>query len=210
MKTYRCEKPSQSSPNIDAIVVNFDSISRSQVNYRLQKVRRSKRIAEKRKKDPTNIIVDTARPSTSMPYPARKVQFRRGTKRKTAIDESHEIQHEFEDQFGSFEQDPYAALRSLAINSGQNRFSFSSSLFRKIASNNDVTDIPIDLLNNEKLEAEIDTEADTQNVARVFQRFQFSFSKRSSLLSCASCGIRNFTMGNETFHSVDLLSLIHI
>ncbi len=74
-------------------------------------------------------------------------------------------------ELSAFERDPRAALLSLAVNSGQARFHISPDLFCHIANDSIIETDPIALQNLEHLEAEIDAEAQNENLGRIFHHF---------------------------------------
>ena len=202
------------NPVIANIVGSHDELDLQNIREKkeIQKVRRSTRIAERRSElQNRGLIISSEKTPTE-----------RGKKRVSPIEALTEIddqdatlvgkaqsQSSFsaECEVATFEHDPHAALCNLAINSGHSRFPVSRCLFRKIANDTEIENDPEALQNIEELEAEIDAEAENKNLEDIFARFQEAFDKNATLFSCACCGIRTFSMGEETFHTVNLRDL---
>lgn len=105
----------------------------------------------------------------------------------------------------NFERDPDAALLSLALNTGLNRYSLVRTLF---GNGNTIKENDVHVkAAMESLIRDIEKDHDKSELGRIVEEFQRSISPCSKLLSCASCGVRSFCNDSDNFSATELRKL---
>lgn len=104
-----------------------------------------------------------------------------------------------------FQNDHKSALLNFAINSGLDRFHLTSQLYGETNVINETYPGIADII--EQLKTKIKEDLPLGIEEDIVNNFQKIFSLKAPLLSCASCGIRQFELGLESTKGYQQLSL---
>ena len=111
-------------------------------------------------------------------------------------------------QLKDIEHDPVIALMSFAVNSGHARFIGAEHLHRTFDdTHNTEYDISIVPEQFKNLVAEIEQEITDESEERIVTDYLQAINRSARLVTCASCGMKAFEMGDVKHHVMPVSSL---
>jgi hypothetical protein len=111
-------------------------------------------------------------------------------------------------QLKDIEHDPVIALMSFAVNSGHARFIGAEHLHRTFDdANNAENDSSIVPKQFKNLIAEIEREITDESEERIVSDYLQAINRSARLVTCASCGMKAFEMGDVKHHVMPVSSL---
>ena len=111
------------------------------------------------------------------------------------------------EQMANAEREPVAALMNFVTNTGLRRFSHTSQLIDNWSTeeNRDPSQPVPDYIFN--LANEVTANVSQTDINRIVQQFLEAWNIEAKLFACASCGIKEFEMGEAQSHQVPLHQL---